>query len=617
MYLSNRVDFLLDKVKTAYGLIQGILMLVILSGLVSTASAFENSQLQWTEGISGKIQRDESLAYMGYSVKAVVFPSPVESNKYKAVPEESVETYVGLEISKTGVFHETVLLTPSESYIVPDEEIKVTVKQLPSGYSKEWLFESYNPWVVVEIESRGIPNLEISVHTDKDDYAPSSEIPVTLTLRNTGTADAVNVDIEILTPLPVKRGQLKYHYNRIEIGDSFTEELTFMSPMVKEHETFQIVADVSGYDVKDIQYSAKIQKNVMILVVSPKCLSIRKSTPGKIYLKDMAMVSISVKNSGDCDLKNVTITDSVPDSIRLVGNHTLSWVTDIPANDEWNYRYLIKSTEPDRNGIEMPPATAKYRFRGEDYTVYSNQPGLVVYGPKIILSKMVDVSEVTGGSNVKVTVTAENSGNTPTKVTVFDNISLNTTLISEVESYENSIDSGNKIKLGYTYKISGCAESTNDFAAYEDFLESSKSYCNELVNGIAAYDDFLEANSRISFSYTLRINSNESFKLPDVTTEYYELGNTGDKIYSNIQGPYITILQSEDKKVEETHAETPAPLPSEMPLYSPDLNESHDNITHNVSGDGKFNTFFLSYLWDSSNASFFNVPFNEIKQNHT
>ncbi|MFU8768001.1 MAG: hypothetical protein ACNA7I_10145, partial [Candidatus Methanoperedens sp.] len=136
-------------------------------------------------------------------------------------------------------------------------------------------------------------------------------------------------------------------------------------------------------------------------------------------------------------------------------------------------------------------------------------------------------------------------------------------------------------------------------------------------NGIAAYDDFLEANSRISFSYTLRINSNESFKLPDVTTEYYELGNTGDKIYSNIQGPYITILQSEDKKVEETHAETPAPLPSEMPLSSPDLNESHDNITHNVSGDGKFNTFFLSYLWDSSNASFFNVPFNEIKQNHT
>ncbi len=318
MDLNKRVVFLLSKVKLAYGLIPGILMLIFLTGLVGTVMTYENSELQWTEGVSKEILRGQSLTYMGYSVKAVLFPSPVESDKYKEAPEESVETFVGLEISKSDVFDETILLTTTESYISPDGEIRVTVKQLPSALAKEWLFESYNPWVVVGIESRGVPNLEISIDTEKDEYTPSSEIPVTFTIENIGTADAVNVDMEIQTRLPVKRGHLKYQYNRIGKDDSITEELIFMSPTPDNQETFQIVANVSGYDVKDLPYSVKTQKNIVVSLIAPKCLSIRKSTSSKIYLKDMAVVSFSVKNSGDCFLKDVTITDRVPVNIKLV-----------------------------------------------------------------------------------------------------------------------------------------------------------------------------------------------------------------------------------------------------------------------------------------------------------
>jgi hypothetical protein len=612
------VDFSLDKKGiTTNELIIGILMLLILSGFVSPAVAFENSQLQWTTGISGKLQRNEALSYMGYSVKAVVFPPPVESDRYKEVPVESVATYVGLEISKKGVFQETVMLGPFESYIVPGGEIKITVKELPLGSATEWLFESYSPWVIVEIESRGIPGLEISITADKDDYSPYSEIPVTVTLNNKGEADAVNVDMDIQTGLPILRGNLKYHYERIGKGASITETITFTAPAHEEREIYNIAANVSSYDVKGTQYSAKAIKSISVSVISVECLSFRKSTVQKIYLKDLAVVSLSVKNSGTCDLKNVTITDSVPANIKLLGNHSLKWITDFPPSAEWDYTYLIKPEEPNKDGFILPAASAIYRLRGEVYNIQSNQPKIIVYGPKIVLSKQADVSSVVTGDTVKVTVTAQNTGSTPTKVTIFDNISGETTLISEIKAYGNSNEAYEKISFGYTYRVAKCTESVKGISAYETFLESAKSYthwvpeCTEYVNGIAAYEDFLEANTKISFSYNLKVNSNESFKIPAASAQYFELGNIGKKIYTQAQGLDITIIHPEDQIVEETPEETPAPVPTET--QAPPQDEAQDIIMNRSAGEKimRNNTFFLSYLWNRSDIIFLNKSVRE------
>ena len=611
---------MLDKIGIKInGLIIGILFLLVLSGSISHALAFENSQLQWTQGISGELQHDETLSYMGYSVKAVAFPPPVESDRYKTAPKESVDTYVGLEISKNGNFLETVLLGSLESYILPDGEIKVMVKQLPSSFAEEWLFESYNPWVVVEMESRGIPSLDISIQADNGEDVSSFEIPVTVTLKNNGNADAVNVDMEILTDLPILRGELKYHYNKVGKGASITEQITFTKPKNKEQETYQIAANVAGYDVKDISYSAKALNNILVSGETEQCLSIRKSTTNKIYLKDMAIVSLSVKNSGNCNLKNVTIRDSVPVNIRLIGNHTLNWLTDVPAYGEWDYTYLIKAREPNKNGLVLPSASAKYWYQGNWNTIQSNQPKIIVYGPKIVLSKQVDVSGVTKDGNVKVTVSAENTGSTPTKLTIFDNISGNITLISDVKAYENSHESDDKTRFGYTYRVAECTESVIGITAYEEFIGSTNKYnywiaeCTESVNGIAAYEEFIEANSKISFSYTISVNTNESFKLPNVSAQYYELGNKGDKIYTETQGPGITIIHPEEIKVNETPVETPTPVPTPMAIPSPTINQSENNLTNESDGYNIFrnNEFFLNYMWSNSNASFLNKSVRE------
>lgn len=489
------------RINIKSGLIWGIIIFIVLFGTAGIAQ-IEGSQLQWTGGVSGKLMRGEALTYKGYSVEVIAFPAPVESSKYKAEPEEPVTPFVGLNISKNGKFISSFALGLSESYIVPDGELKVTAKELPAQNAREWIFESYAPWAIIELNPRGTPRLGVSIQTDKDKYTSSyaTDIVTTVTLENTGSADAVNVDMAILTELPIKRGNLKHHYDKIKIGESITEILTLYSPILTEQKIQAISANVSGYDVMDIPYTAKFSKSISIAAEVPVSLVIRKSTVDKMYLKDYTIVSLSVKNNGRYDANNVNITDYLPEGFRLLGSQSLNWMVDLPAGGEWSYRYTIRPIKASKEGVVFPAATAEFTFRNEFYSLRSNQPRIVVYGPGIILTKQTDISEVNRGDIVTVTVIAENTGSTPTRVSISDTLPDKVTLIS-----------------GSTVK-----------------------------------EDFLEATRKLSFSYTLRIDSNEPITLPPATAEFFELGSKGRRISTNSQEVELHI-----KSLKKTPMPTP------------------------------------------------------------
>ena len=122
--------------KSLSGLNKWILTVLIISWFFSTGAAFEFSQLQWDNGISGTLKGDEIISYMGYSVKVVNFNAPVESDKYKEVPVEPVEGYVGLNISKNGTLINETMLGLGESFITPDGEFKVMAIEFPSSSGK-------------------------------------------------------------------------------------------------------------------------------------------------------------------------------------------------------------------------------------------------------------------------------------------------------------------------------------------------------------------------------------------------------------------------------------------------------------------------------------------------
>lgn len=461
-------------------LLKVFIIFFVLSGCIDYSSAFETSQLQWDYGISGKLQRGEVITYRGYSFEVIAFPPPVESDKYKSIPDEPVDPYVGLKISKNGIIIDNIVLGLAEYYICPDGDLKVTAKELPSQNSKDWLFESYNPWAIIQINPRGIPRLEVLVTTDDNEYVSTSnpEIVATVTLKNTGSADVVNVDMNIDAQLAVRKGNLNYHYERVRKGEVILETITFSPPIFMEKKSQNITANIRGYDVKGITYNAKFIKNISLISEPDQILHLRKSSKTKTYLKDNLLISLSLKNNLKYDLKNVSITDSIPDSFELIGNNSLHWLVDIPANSEWDFRYNLKPRQPDTDGIILPAAKAEFKIGKEFYKLRSDKPRIVVYGPKIVLRKQTDVSEIKAGDTLKVTVIAENKGNTPTKVTIKDNLPKDATLVS----------------------------------------------------GITAYEEFLEANKNASFSYILKFSSNESFKLPSASADYYELGSEGRKI---------------------------------------------------------------------------------------
>lgn len=489
----------------------GFIIALILSG-VSFAQAFDASRLQWTQGISGKLLRGEALTYRGYSVEAAAFPAPVESQKYKAEPEEPVEPFVGLNLSKDGRFISAAALRLEESYITPDGELKVTAKELPDKSAREWLFESYAPWAIIELNPRGTPRLAVSIQTDKDEYisSPATGIVAIVKLENTGSADAVNIDFVIETGLPIKNGRSKYHYDLIKTGEAVTETITFHVPLLAEQNTYSISAKVSGYDVKDIPYTANFLKSISIAAEVPASLSIKKSTVDKMYLKDYTIISLYVKNSGRYDAENVNITDTLPGSFILLGNQSLHWVVDIPAGGVWEYRYVVRPQEANKEGIVFPATTAEFTFNNKLYSVRSNQPKIVVYGPKIVLKKQTDVSVVKPGDTVTVTIIAENTESTPTRVTIMDTLPDKVTLVS----------------------------------------------------GSTTFEGFLEATRNVSFKYVLRIDSKEPIILPAATAEYYELGSKGRKIGTKSQELEIQIKSAEIPAYVPTPQITTTPTPT-------------------------------------------------------
>lgn len=450
-------------------LIKLVIASLIIAGFVSPAIAYDASSFQWGDGTSGRLARGEELSYNGYTVKVIAFPAPVKSNSM-GTPVEPVDTFVGINISKNGQFLNTALLKQGDYYIAPDGEMKIIAKLLPSKEGKEWVYETYAPWADFEIHPRGIPGIEVLVETNYNEYLSlaNTEITASVTIRNTGSADLLNANAEIKTILLLKRGVLKYHYESIKKGESVTNSIVFTAPIITELKNYVIIANATGYDAKDLFYTAQSSKTIAIAPEPGQIPTIRKNVNTKIYMEEYAMVSISFKNNGNYELKNVSVTDSIPDGFKLLSNNSMQWKFTVPPMGEWDTRYLIRPTEANKEGAILPPANAEFRTQQEYYTIQSNQPSIVVHGPKISLTKQVDVSSINQGDTVTVTVSAENVGSTPTKVSI------------------------------------------------KDLLPSE----GTLVSGVTSLEDFLEANKVARFSYSLRIDSELPVKLPPATAEY-------------------------------------------------------------------------------------------------
>jgi len=70
--------------------------------------------------------------------------------------------------------------------------------------------------------------------------------------------------MNVLTTLPLKRGVLKYNYERIRKDESITQDIVFATPLITEITNYEILANVTGYDAKDIFYTSQSSKTILI-----------------------------------------------------------------------------------------------------------------------------------------------------------------------------------------------------------------------------------------------------------------------------------------------------------------------------------------------------------------
>ncbi|MCZ7406048.1 MAG: hypothetical protein O8C67_14120 [Candidatus Methanoperedens sp.] len=440
--------------------------LIIIFLFTGMASAYSPGDIEWAPAVSGTLYKGTTLTSGQYMVKAVQFPSAVPGLKDihgNIVPETDVDPAVFLEIYKNGtLIKQFILNLQTGPFIDPDYEVKVSATGFTAGNAKEWVYEYYNPSATISIQTRGLPKIEVSVATDKATYTSYEDniITATVTVKNSGTARAKNVDVNLDTGGLKLRGgdssQLHQYYNNMETGTSQSFSVILLVPQLIDQISYVLSANATGIDVKDLRYKAVTGS--ITIPVSPKqnYFTISKAvSKDRIYLSETINVRITVANSGMYDIYNLGVNDSMNENFELRSNSSFQWnIPVLKPGQEWGTTYSIKPRETNINGFSLPAASAQFTVNNKPYSSSSKTPSVIVNGPKIILKKTVNKTVVNISEDVTVNLSINNVGNIATKVAVTDSLPDGVSLVNGTISLANiSLELNTPVIFNYTIRM--------------------------------------------------------------------------------------------------------------------------------------------------------------------
>lgn len=426
-----------------------IFILIILFLEIPLASSYTSSDIEWASATEATLYKGNNFTNGPYTVVAVEFPSPVPGYKqFKTndiLPETPVSPVVYLEIYKNSTLMKEVILNlPSANEIDSDYEVKVSLTDILPGTSRDWVMEYYKPWAKVSISLRGKPKLEVKVTTDKTDYVSNTDDIMTATVEVTNTGDAVARDVEVdLNPgvLQLRGGSTsQFHQNYLELkkGEKQSFKVILMVPKVAVETSYLLNASTKGYDVKDIECHAS--GSLTVSVSSKPVLTgvaVSKAVKDRMYLKDTAVVRVTVSNGGDFDMYNVRITDSLNENFELKSNTSLYWeIPVIKSGQDWSTTYSLKPFETNLEGFTIPASYSLFTINNKEYNVSSDSSSIIVNGPKLLLNKTVDKQTVNIGEDITITVSINNIGNIATRTQIVDYLPDNVSLVSGQTSIE-------------------------------------------------------------------------------------------------------------------------------------------------------------------------------------
>ncbi len=425
-----------------------ILLIILLC--TNIASAYDEDDLEWACGNSKELHLDETISNGNFTVEAYNFPRS----------DRNETRFVGIRLYKNGVPVSDQTLVEGEDYIY-DDEIRITVIEF-SVPSSDWatgLPEEL--WAEVKMEPVGIPCFDVEFECDKDEYlAYSSDIEVDITIQNTGDSEAHNVDIDVgAEGLRAIGGKAHHHSHNLEKGKRVDGEtdtpaldpiiLRFEAPSVIEDTVFNIAVNIECYDIRGVKYSYFESYPVKVLGM----FKISKSINDNIYMDEIATVTISLRNDGTRPINSITVRDTLPSEFEPVENSSIVRELDLGAGECRSFTYQLKPVQPSEVGYVIPAAIAEWTENGETYSAQSDSPSIVVYGPKIVVSKTVTPENIVEGEIATVIIEVANTGNVLASVDVADRLPTDTLLTDGVLGVDMVLRAGETQTFGYSMKM--------------------------------------------------------------------------------------------------------------------------------------------------------------------
>ena len=385
------------------------LILCLFSVMVIPVTIASAEEIQWESGGKTVLYQGENYSLEEYAVEVVDF--------------DKENGMVLLHLKKNDAFLSKAVLNATFDEYIYEDEIKINIYNTTDDASSHAPTKWENPRIHIELSIKEKPSIYLSVTTGCTKYRPTDpDIRVTCKIVNNGAAiDNMNMHIDP-EGLRIIDGRSTKQVD-LPVNSSSTVTTRLKVPSLLRKQTFDIPVSLSWVDVNGVARS--LSRSTLITVLPICNLKVTK-TAGDSTMELYVPVRIQVENTGIVNL-SIELSDHLPQDFELVDDKDLNWYLDLKPQEKKSYSYFLKAQKPGE--FPTDPAIARWSMQGENFSVQSNTPSIIIDGACIIINKTVDSVDVGIGDNVTVTVSAINTGNAPATVYMTDYIPAGTLLL--------------------------------------------------------------------------------------------------------------------------------------------------------------------------------------------
>lgn len=409
------------------------------------------SGITWSQQCQITVHVNDNITCAGVNISHTQFSSPVRGIKdinKNIVPEYTVIPSIVFDTN----FEKQIILTNTySSYIEQtNKSIRIDVSGFPNGNSNVWLIESYSPSAILTIYTRQLPQVSLSLTSDKTIYesVKDTNINITLSIKNTDTKQFESIRItfnqnslDISKTFPTNRKD--FTYCCLNPSQTFSYQYNLEVPNINHNSSYTVNATVELQDPeitnKYIDYNVGTSFNVVSQKREVHIL-FTKFIQDRLYTNDDVYVILGISNSGDYSLYGVQISDSNNNILYpLNSSQKLSWyIPEIKPNNDIELRYKVYPVIS--GAVTVSAAQMNYSFLGHNYQVFSNQISTTIINntfiklreppisatPPIITSKQTAIPIQTPQNNTTISATKSTPipTDTPIQIPGFEGVTL-------------------------------------------------------------------------------------------------------------------------------------------------------------------------------------------------